>query len=278
MNQDPPQPINEQAAGRFFDHRVVVVTGTATGMGAAVADALASTAAVVHTIDVADQKPRRAEHWLDHRCDLSDRHAIDEAVNQLPDHVDVLLNCAGVPNGGRFTPEQIMAVNWLGLRHLTESTLDRMRPGGNVVHIASTAGRNWPDRPDIMTDLMAATSFDDGARWVAETPTEVADGYVLSKEAVQYYTMWRAAQLIDRQIRMNSVCPGVTDTALVADFRRGIGDSIIDDAVAVAGRMGTPQEMAAAVLFLADGSQAGYITGVNLNVDGGTAAHRQTTG
>ncbi len=245
-------------------------------MGASVAAALADTDAIVHTLDVAERPPARAAHWTDHQCDLGDPSSIDRTVEQLPNHIDLLLNCAGVPNGGTFTPNQIMAVNWLGLRHLTELILPRMPPGASVVHIASTAGRNWVDRPSVMHELMSADSFETGAEWVAASPDAVTDGYVLSKEAVQFYTMWRAAQLINRRIRMNSVCPGVTDTAIVADFRRGIGDDIIDNAVAIAGRMGTPAEMASAVLFLADASRSSYITGVNLNVDGGTGAHRQT--
>ncbi len=254
-----------------------MLTGSASGMGAAVANALAGTKATVHTLDVVSRVAGRADHWFDHVCDLADQSSIDRVMNDLPNRIDVLLNCAGVPNGGAFAPQEIMAVNWLGLRHLTELVVSRMQADANVVHIASTAGRNWPNRQTVMQQLMAADSFEAGSIWVAASADVVADGYVLSKEALQYYTMWRAAQLIDRRIRMNSVCPGVTDTALVADFRRGIGDDIIDKAVAVAGRMGTPAEMAAAVLFLADGSRSSYISGINLTVDGGTGAHRQTT-
>lgn len=284
MNPQQP-PTNDQTPGdsgdrRFFDGLVVVATGTATGIGAAVADALAATEAEVHTLDIAQRNDRgnggTRSHRVDHGCDLGDRAAIDRVAADLPAKVDVLLNCAGIPSGGRFTPKQIMAVNWLGLRHLTEIMLKRMTAGAAVVHIASTAGRKWPERQATMVELMTADNFNAGAEWVTANSDTVADGYTLSKEAVQYYTMWRAAQLLGRGIRMNSVCPGVTDTALVDDFRRGLGDEVIDNAVAVAGRMGTPAEMASAMMFLADNTRSGYINGVNLNVDGGTAAHRAT--
>jgi NAD(P)-dependent dehydrogenase (short-subunit alcohol dehydrogenase family) len=104
----------------------------------------------------------------------------------------------------------------------------------------------------------------------------VGDGYVLSKEAVQYYTMWRAVQLLPRGIRMNSVCPGITDTAILANFRKGMGEDVIDHAAAVAGRIARPSEMAPAMLFLADNESTSYLNGVNLNIDRGTGAARAT--
>jgi len=73
---------------------------------------------------------------------------------------------------------------------------------------------------------------------------------------------------------MNSVCPGITDTQILADFRNGMGDDIIDHAEAIAGRAARPEEMAPALLFLGSDRTASYINGVNLNVDRGTAAAR----
>ena len=67
---------------------------------------------------------------------------------------------------------------------------------------------------------------------------------------------------------------GITNTSIIADFRRGVGDDIIDHAEAVAGRMARPQEMAPAMLFLADEASSSYLNGVNLNIDRGTAAAR----
>ncbi len=186
------------------------------------------------------------------------------------------MNCAGVPNGGRFDAEQVMRINWFGLRHLTESMLPRLPRGSSVVHVASTAGRAWPDRFELHHELMAAADFDDGLAWFAANERSCGDGYVVSKEAVQYYTLWRSVQLLPLGIRMNSVCPGITDTGLIADFRRGMGDELIDHAAAVAGRFAHPGEMAPAMLFLADEASASYVNGVNLNIDRGTAAARLT--
>ncbi len=268
---------------RFTEHfagRTVVATGTASGIGAAVLAALLEAGAEVYALDrTYDQQttePSTGDRPTLLHCDIGSAPSIDAALGELPRQIDVLLNCAGVPNGGRFSPEEVMRVNWLGLRYLTESVISRMPSGSSIVHIASTAGRAWSDRVATHEALMKASGFDDGLGWVGENLGDVGDGYVLSKEAVQYYTMWRATQLLPSGIRMNSVCPGITDTAIIADFRRGIGDAAIDHAAAVAGRFARPEEMAPAMLFLADEASASYINGVNLNIDRGTAAARLT--
>ncbi len=262
----------------------VAITGTASGMGAEALRHFRDAGATVHAIDIKpgesepDSKPGGSDsdgaQPTYHRCDLGRQASIDETVAALPDRVDVLVNCAGVPNGGRFSGHDVMAVNWLGLRHLTESLLPRMEDGGSVVHVASTAGRDWMSRPAVHQELMAAETFADGLRWLEANPDVFGDGYVLSKEAVQYYTLWRSVQLLRRGVRMNSVCPGITDTGIIDDFRRGMGTQIIDHAQAVAGRIAEPAEMVPAMMFLADNRSASYINGINLNVDRGTGAAR----
>ncbi len=283
MDRPPPTT----ATGLLdFGGRTVVITGTASGMGAEAERLFLRAGAVVHALDVAHRTtldpsdpggPVGPEgDAVRHRCDLADPASIDASVARLPDRVDALVNCAGIPNGGRFSPEAVMRVNWLGLRHLTESLLGRMPEGAAVVNVASTAGRDWPQRRVAHAELMAAHSFDEGLAWVVANPGPVGDGYAFSKEAVQYYTLWRAVQLLPRGIRMNSVCPGITDTSIIADFRRGMGDDLIDHAEAVAGRIASPAEMAPAMLFLADDASSSYLNGVNLNIDRGTGAARDT--
>ncbi len=273
-----------------FEGKTVVLTGTSSGMGAEALKRFIDAAAEVHSLDIAVPElaggagaaaatgagAGMARRHHPHRTDLGDRLSIDRTVDELPDRVHVVVNCAGIPNGGRFSSEQVMRVNWLGLRHLTECLLDRMGDGGAVVHVASTAGRDWPSRTAELGELMAASTFDDGLAWVAANPEICGDGYVFSKQAVQFYTLWRSVQLLPRGIRMNSVCPGITDTSIIADFRNGMGDEIIDQAQAIVGRMAEPWEMAPAMLFLADNASASYINGVNLNIDRGTNAARLT--
>lgn len=248
-------------------------------MGAEALSRFIAAGANVHAIDIAPEAEAGGDgdsSFAYHRCDIGDKHAIDEVVDALPDRVDVLVNCAGVPNGGRFSGEQVMRVNWLGLRHLTESLLPRMDDGGSVVHIASTAGRDWASMVAEHGALMAASTFDEGLAWLTENADVFGDGYVFSKQAVQYYTLWRSVQLLPREIRMNSICPGITDTGIIGDFRKGMGDDIIDHAQAVAGRIAEPREMVPALLFLADNESSSYINGINLNIDRGTGAARES--
>ncbi len=266
-----------------FTGRRLVITGGASGIGAATASLAASAGAEVIVLDIAPPPttgpagPAGTGDVIDHRrCDLGDPASIDVAVEALPAEIHGLLNCAGVPNGGRFSAEDVLRINWLGLRHLTERLLPRIAGDGAVVHIASTAGRDWSTRQRLHDELMRAASFDDGLAALRANRGEWGDGYALSKEAVQYYTMWRSVQLLPTGIRMNSVCPGVTDTSIIPDFRRGLGDEIIDHAAAVAGRMAYPTEMAPAMLFLADHRSSSYVNGVNLNIDRGTGAARAT--
>jgi len=263
----------QQTPWMDLSHATVVVTGAASGIGAALVDSLLVAEATVHTLDVASVDTPVAQAV---QCDLGDRASIDVATELLPAKIDMLFNCAGVPNGGRFTPQQVMAINWLGLRHVTEALLERIPAGGSITHVASTAGRAWADNAEHHHALMRASDFAEGETWVHANADVVGDGYSFSKQAVQYYTMWRGLQVRqEHDVRMNSLCPGVTNTQLSEDFRKGVGDDIIDRAILVAGRQAEPAEMTGALLFLADQRTASYVNAINLNVDRGTGAAHQ---
>lgn len=256
-----------------FSGKTVVITGAAAGIGAATTQLLLDAGAAVHALDIASVE---AAVTAAHECDLGDEASIDAVVSRLPSKIDGLFNCAGVPNGGRFTTDEVMAINWLGLRHLTEALLPRINAGGSVVHVASTAGRGWPENLTEITELLAAESFDAGRDWVSQRHELLGDGYAFSKQMVQYYTMARALQTLADGVRMNSICPGVTNTQIAGDFRRGVGAAVIDRAAEIAGRLAEPHEMAPAMLFLADEPSASYVNGINLNVDRGTGAAHLT--
>lgn len=256
----------------LFDYtgQTVVLTGAASGIGAATCRALLAAGAAVHAVDIADVDGGVAAA---HRCDLGDPPAIAGLVTDLPARIDVLMNCAGVPGGTRFGPAEVMRINFLGLRALTEALLERLEPDGSVVHVASVAGVTWPQNAAALKELIATPDFAAGAAWCEAHPELVGDGYTFSKEAVQYYTMARSAGTIRRGVRMNSLCPGVTDTPILADFREAMGNDVIDLVVnAGMGRPARPAEMAPPMLFLGHRRAAGYINGVNLNADAGFVA------
>lgn len=256
-----------------FSGKTIVLTGGASGIGAATLGLLNKTEAEVHVVDLT---PISSDLATTYQADLGDPTAIADLVSALPARIDGLINCAGLPNGGRFTAAQVMAVNWFGLRLLTESLLTRMSPGSSVVHVASTAGRAWAEREGLLKQLLTIESFDDTVAWVEGNEQIVGDGYSVSKEAVVYYTLDRSAETIKQGVRMNSICPGVTQTPIAADFVAGVGADVIDRAIQLAGRIAQPQEMAPALLFLADELSSSYINGVNLTVDRGVKAARLT--
>lgn len=256
-----------------FTDQSVVITGAATGMGYETTRLLLDAGAEVHTLDVVDVSVEVASAQ---RCDLADPAAIDAAVAALPASIDVLINCAGIPNGAHWTPLQIMRVNFLGLRHLTESLVDRIGPGGAVTNVASIAGNGWQAHAAELAELMA-TDFAGGEAWCAANEAILGDGYFVSKEAVRYYTLWRSVQVVKAGVRMNSISPGVTDTKIMADFRAGIGDAAIDMTAGEGiGRLAQPAEMAPALLFLSHRDAASYVNGANLVIDGGFSAALDT--
>ena len=120
--------------------------------------------------------------------------------------------------------------------------------------------------------LLAIDSWDEGAAWVADHESLIADGYFFSKECVQVYTMQLAKIATVHGLRVNSVCPSPVDTPLLPAFRETMTDEIIDWAIDTgAGRVATAEDQAKALLFLAS-DLASYVNGVNLLVDGGYSA------
>ena len=104
----------------------VVVTGAASGMGQATALLLVELGAEVYALDVADVRAAVRQSF---KTDLSREESIDAAVSRLPERVDSLFNCAGLP-GPPATNVQVGLVNFVGHKHLTEALLPRIPDGG----------------------------------------------------------------------------------------------------------------------------------------------------
>ena len=260
-----------------FDYtgRIVLITGAATGMGAETAALLVDAGAEVHALDIAEVTGPVAGSQ---RVDLGDSTSIDGVLDALPERIDAVMNCAGIPGGTRFDARTVMRVNFLGLRHLTEAIFDRIPSGGSVTSIASLAGGGWTNHVTELTELLATGDFRAAEAWLDGRDDLIGDGYGFSKECVQYWTMWRSVTAIKSGVRINSICPGVTDTAIMADFRQAMGDNAIKmTAEAGIGRLATADEMAPAMAFLGSEGAASYVNGVNLDIDGGFMA-AMTTG
>jgi len=256
----------------FRGHCAVVAGGGGTGMGAAVAELLRQLGADVTVLDLREPSSLTVAF---HKTDLGDPDAIHAAVDRLDGTVDVLFNCQGISGaapGARGI--DVMRVNFLGVRELTEALLPRMAAGGAVASISSAGGLGWPRRLETIGELLDTADFDEGLRWCEEQSDAVLapafpKAYAFSKQALIVWTMRRAVTAIGAGIRINCSSPGSTRTAMATDFP----DEGVDYMNRPSGRESSPEEQAWPLVFL-NSAAASYVNGVNLVVDGGNAAAR----
>jgi len=251
-----------------YEGKRVVVTGAASGMGAATAGLLVELGAEVHTIDV--KKPATAGLASYTETDLKDPSAVDAAAAKIGAVVDALFNCAGLPN--TFSNLDVMLVNFCGLRHLTEALIPRMISGSAIASIASSAGIGWITNMETLTPLLATPDFASARAWCEANPKRIANGYGVSKEAINAYTAMRSFSLAPLGIRINCLNPGPTDTPMMPHFEQAVGKEFMASfPKPLWGRNARPEEQAWPLLFL-NSPRASFVTGVQLDADAGFRA------
>ena len=264
--------VDGKARLSYKGKRVVVAGGGGTGMGAAAARLLGELGADVLVLDLREPQVDGVGF---HRTDLGDPKAIDRAVALVGGPVHALLNCQGISGAAaRTAPSDVMRVNFLGVRHMTEAILPTMPAGGAVVSISSAGGLGWARRREEINELLGTADFDDGLRWCEDHADALLapafpKAYSFSKQALIVWTMQRAVTAIEAGIRINCSSPGSTETAMAGDFPED-GVQYMNRPI---GRGSTPDEQGWPVVFLASAA-ASYINGTNLIVDGGNAAAR----
>ena len=178
------------------------------------------------------------------RCDVADSAAVLRSVEALPP-VDVLVNNAGISHVGlisQITPEEwdrLFAVNVKGIYNTVRAVLPAMlrKQAGAIINLSSMWGQ-------------------------AGASCEAA--YSATKGAVIALTQALARELGPSGIRVNAVSPGMIDTEMNAHLNDEDRAALAEDTPL--GRVGTPEEVADAVLYLA---RASFVTGQNLPVNGG---------
>jgi NAD(P)-dependent dehydrogenase (short-subunit alcohol dehydrogenase family) len=244
-----------------FVDRVAIVTGGASGMGAATIRRLASGGAHVLIVDRDGERARAVAEEVSGTPvvgDVSDSSFCDRAVAQaVSEHgrLDVLVNAAGVivrARGEDTTDEQwarIMGVNVSGTFFMCRAAVRAMKPvgHGSIVNFGSIWG-----------DL--------GSAGVA--------AYCASKGAVHNLTRALAMDHAADGIRVNAVCPGEVNTPMLQSERaEPVTDQLLAQIAATVpmGRLADPDEIAAVVCFLAS-DDASYMTGAMISVDAGYGA------
>jgi NAD(P)-dependent dehydrogenase (short-subunit alcohol dehydrogenase family) len=248
--------------------KVALVTGAGTGIGRAVCVRLAEEGAdvvvtsqtarnVEETCRLAEEASGRAPLGIP--LDIGERALVDDVVGQVVERfgrIDILSNNAGIElaHGPPLTEttdaewERIFRVNVTGMFYACRAAIPHMPDGSSIVNMASI------------------NSF---IAWENDAP------YTATKGAVLQLTRALALELAPRAIRVNAVCPGVIDTPLTTSFLDLASDPEALRAEYAAasplGRMGTPEEVANCVLFLAS-DESSFVTGSALVVDGATTA------
>ena len=239
-----------------FDGKRAFVTGAGSGIGEAVARALHAEGAHVTLADVAgDRAQAIADELGEGRADAVALDVRDEAAvrDALPAEVDVLANIAGIGSTttAPATPldvwEDVFAVNARGTFLTCKHALPSMiaRRSGNIVNMASIAG-------------------------VVGLRNRAA--YCASKGAVVALTRALAIDHVGDGVRVNAVAPGTVGSPWVQRLVSDAGESLDDlRARQPMGRLGEPDEIAEAVLYLASDAAA-FVTGSVLTIDGGLTA------
>jgi len=200
-----------------YTHQRAVVTGAATGVGAALLAVLAELD-IAH-VTVLDVKAPTGPHDTFLEVDLSEESAVDAVVAEIEGPVHALFNNAGVADTS--PPATVIAVNYLALRRLSEGLLDRVPEGGAIVNTASIAGGQWASHLAPITEVLDLDDWDKTLAWTGANLARLGVApYFFSKELVQVYTMRSSRPTIRRGVRTNSVCPSPTRRCSPTSGRR----------------------------------------------------------
>jgi 3-oxoacyl-[acyl-carrier protein] reductase len=258
----------DPSSGGCLTGRVALVTGAAGGIGSAVSIAFARHGADLCLLDshppqaLAAQIAETSRRVLSCQADVTRRVELDEAVGRTVTafgRLDILVNVAGVVSFGAAATlaeaewDRVLAVNLKGTFLCCQAVIGTMRAQryGRIINLGSIIGKNGGNaRPWIDT---------------AEQDRSSNVAYGASKAGVHALTFFLARELAASGITVNAIAPGPVASAMTTGLPTALRSLI------PVGRMGQPEDVASAALFLASES-AGFVTGEILDVNGGMLA------
>jgi len=242
-----------------LENKTAVITGAASGIGAATAELFASVGATVYVSDInlvaCEERHAGNENIIIHQCDVSDKRNVNDYVATIlaKGPVDILFNNAGAGMVGRIEQtseedfDRLYDVNVKGVFYMTSAFMPHFlkRKAGNIINMASICGMiGVPDR----------------------------FAYCMTKFAIVGMTKAMAMDHAKDNIRVNCICPGRIATpfmlARINEYPDPDAIRADMDASQPMGRMGEPEEVASVALYPASDA-SGFVTGACESVDGG---------
>ncbi len=238
-----------------FDGKVALVTGGASGIGAAIVGELAEGGCAVASLDLNTAGGGASANAATVECavDVTDAAATSAAVGEVVAElggIDIVVNCAGRAGTRAFLEtkpdevQRLVNVNLLSTVFVSQAALPRLieRGGGRIVNIASDAGRTGASGEAV---------------------------YAAAKGGVIALTKSLALEFARHGITVNCVSPGPTDTPMLRAFAEK-SSTVVEKLIKATPlrQLGQPEDIAAAVVYLAS-ERAGHVTGQVLSVSGG---------
>jgi NAD(P)-dependent dehydrogenase (short-subunit alcohol dehydrogenase family) len=270
--------------------RRLLITGATGGMGQACARLAAEQGYQLLLADLSAEPLAALQRACAERAAAVESHVLDvtraEDIHRLVQAVagdaaiDAVIHTVGIsPTMADW--ETIVDVDLIGTTRLVESLRPQIRPQGAVVLIASMSAHMCP--PAVVLDAALSRPLEEGLLEKLRAPDfemihNPGLAYAYAKRALTRYVEANAISWGGELKRLVSICPGLIDTAMgrqERDAQKDVFDNMMQ--LVALGRMGAPEEIAAAALFLASPA-ASYISGCDLLVDGGfvgTFRHRQ---
>jgi 2-keto-3-deoxy-L-fuconate dehydrogenase len=249
-----------------LDGKVAAVTGGGSGIGKAVCMAMASQGAKVYVLDLNEDEGKKTASEIQGKggkalalvCDVANEESVEDAFQTMEakeNGVHILVNSAGLSHIGTIMQtsendmDRLYAVNVKGTFLTMKAAAPRIQDsgGGSIINLASVAA--WVGIPDRFA-------------------------YSMTKGAVVGMTLSFARDFVEKKVRCNCISPGRVHTPFVDNFLAknypGQEQEMFEKLAKTQpiGRMGTSEEIASLVVYLAS-DEAAFITGCNYNIDGG---------